>query len=625
MSFESLGHFAFTLINSELFFSPVYFLILQGDKGGSSTKLVGQFANQKDGCSADASNILGMFNATDTYDNLSEVFGIYYCQLAELLEIKTILVGGIERRLRIFIYGDYEFLCKYVGHMGPNSTYPCLWCNITLHELRKTTNGTPHCPRLRDKQWARNANWASSRTCEQYVQDYADMSALQGTRTITGHMFHSISKKSLIPLPESVEHIVPPSLHILLGLGVRFFNLVELECRKLDQGEMKDEDLEQYEDWKTASDKTKEVETEYLEAKGALESDEALLKSFERAQRGRNVTAPKTDPCSMPICALATSIPVEIDGNNVQWIRCSECGEGQSKGWYHAFCAGIKECDVTNPKYDSWTCQVCKKEISGPEDVIPCTKQRIITNKALTKQKEKAYLQEKKKLDKVYAQIARGRGHYEKMLNDRLEKDLGVKRQAYHSQCFVGNHCKKIIDNPETLMKDIPDGPVKVKFQGLFGRLRHIFSLFKADFLTQAEINALCFRCWDLGYYFPANFPGETIPPKLHMLICHIPEMAIRWKTIGLLSEHGLESLHASINSIKRIYHSVKDVEANMKLTLGSHQARGVTSKQGLTVRPENIRSCRKSEHCKGRYQIKVDEGRKVRKCSLCKHIVHVF
>ena len=110
----------------------------------------------------------------------------------------------------------------------------------------------------------------------------------------------------------------------------------------------------------------------------------------------------------------------------------------------------------------------------------------------------------------------------------------------------------------------------------------------------------LCIRCWDLGYYFPRHFPDETIPPKLHMLICHIPEIAMKFGTVGLLSEHGLESLHASINSISRVYASVRDKETNMKLVLGCHQQRGVTSKKGLDVQPEKARSCRKSSFCKG-------------------------
>ncbi|XP_072032273.1 uncharacterized protein [Amphiura filiformis] len=612
-------------INVHESFNDEIWLKVGGDKGGSSTKLVGQFANQKDGCSADATNILGMFNATDTYDNLSEVFGLYHSQIADLMDIKTIIVNGIEKRLRIFLYGDYEFLCKYMGHMGPASSFPCLWCNVTLQELRKNTDGEPHCPRLKNSRWANNANWARPKTREQYVQDYADMQAAAGGRTITGHMFHSISKKPLFPLPESIEHIVPPSLHILLGLGVRYFNLLELECRKLDQGNMADEDLAQYADWLTASADTKVAEIEYMEAKCALESDESLLKSFERAQRGRNVNAPKTDPCSMPICALASSIPEQVNRDNVQWIRCSWCGEGMAKGWYHAYCAGIKEDDVTNPAYDAWTCQVCKNEISGPEDVIPCQKERIISNKALTKQKEKVYLNEKKKLDKVYEKIARSRGQFEKKLNERLENDLGIKRQAYHSQCFVGNDCKKIVNHVEILLQDLPDGPVKNKFQGLFGRLRRIFSFFKADFLTPTEVKELCLRCWDLGYFFPANFPKESIPPKLHILICHIPEMAIRWKTVGLLSEQGLESLHASINSIKRVYASVRDKEEHMKLVLGCHQQRGVTSKEGFEVSPEKARTCRKSESCKGRYKVKEAGGKKERVCIKCNHVVYTF
>ncbi|XP_072037705.1 uncharacterized protein [Amphiura filiformis] len=563
-----------------------------------------------------------MFNATDTYNNLNEVFSIYYDQLAELMNMKTIVVNGVEKPLRIFLYGDYEFLCKYVGHMGPASSHPCLWCNITLQELRKPTSGEPHCPRVKENQWNQNANWAKPRSAEQYVQDYADLSSDSGTRPITGHMYHSISKRPLFPLCAGVDHIVPPSLHILLGLVVRYFNLLELECRKLDQGGLEERDLEQCAEWWAASEQAKKLENECSEAKSALAADEKLLQCFVRAKRGRNIKGLTSDPCSMPLCALASSVPAEVDRNNVQWIRCTRCGKGDEMGWYHAYCVGIKEAEIDLPCYNEWTCQVCTDEISGPDDVIPCQEERVTSNKALVKEKEAAYAKAKDKLDKVYDKIAKARGQYEKMLNERLENDLHVKRQAYHSQCFVGNHCKAIVDNPEVLLQDLPDGEMKNKFQGLFGRLRKIFKLFKADFLSEEEVRELCVRCWELGYFVPKNFPLQTVPPKLHMLICHVPEIAMKWKTIGLLSEHGLESIHAVINSMERVYCTVRDKTEHMRLVFGSHQQRTVTAKTGLEVPPVKIRVCRGDivPNCKGRYVTNTDK--KTRTCKQCKHVL---
>ena len=568
-----------------------------------------------------------MFNATDTYSNLSDVFSIYSTQLAELIQLKSILVNGVPKKLRVFLYGDYEFLCKYLGHMGPASSYPCLWCNITLSELRDQNGGIPHCPRLKHQGWKKNSNWAKARSSEQYIQDYADMSSeLENSeRTITGHMFHSIAKQPLFPMFEDIHHIVPPSLHILLGLVPRYFNLVELECRKLDLGSLDEADLTENDEWEAASKKAKEAESEFNEAKMALDADELLLQNFRRAERGRDLEGVATDPCSMSVCALASSIPDEVNVRDVKWIRCTKCGEGQEKGWFHAYCVGIREQDIDNPKYNHWECQICRGEVAGPESVIPYQEKRVASNKALVKAKQKTYNTLKKKLDEVFAKIAKERGFYEKALNERLENDLNVKRQAYHSQCFIGNHCQKIVEESNTLLRDLPEGPVKVKFIGLFGRLARILKLFKATFLTPAEVKELQIRCWDLGYFVPANFPEESTPPKLHMLVCHIPEVAEKWRTIGLLSEHGLESMHASINSMQRVYANVRDKRENMRLVLGCHQQRGLTSKKGLETPPEKARKCRGKALCKGKYKNITKEGKKVRMCKVCEHVVHTF
>ena len=603
----------------------VLFSSSQGDKGGSSTKLTAQFVNQINGNSADATNILAMYNGTDCYDNMSEVFSIYYEQLAELMTIRTINVNGRQKGLRIFLVGDYEYLTKYLGHMGPNSSYPCLWCNVSLTELRKPTNGNPHCPRVKDRQWAENANWARKRTTEQFVQDVADMKSDDGTRSITGHMYHSISKQPLFPLCDGIDHVVPPALHILLGLVVRYFNLLELECRKLDRGNLEEQDLVHNTEWQLASEKTKHAELELLEAKSELEADEVLLKGFVRAKRGRNLKGLTSDPCSMPICALTSSVPPEVDRTNVQWIRCTECGEGDEIGWYHAYCAGIKDSEVDDPKYNNWTCQICMGQVAGPNDVIPFQEQRVASSKALVKEKTAVYERNKKDLDKAFELASKNRGTFETALNSRLENDLKVKRQAYHSQCFVGNHCVKIVNNCETLLQDLPEGDVKTKFQGLFGRFRQIFHFFKAEFLQPHEIRALSIRCWELGYFFPTNFPLENIPPKLHILICHIPELAQKWKTIGLLSEQGLEGIHACMNSIERIYSTVRDKCEHMRLVFGCHQARNATSGEGIKVAPKNIRSCVRKElvnnkKCMGRYKMIGKE----KKCQICGHVLSI-
>ena len=177
----------------------------------------------------------------------------------------------------------------------------------------------------------------------------------------------------------------------------------------------------------------------------------------------------------------------------------------------------------------------------------------------------------KQELDKIFSDVIKTRGPIEEQLNHILENIVHVKRQTYHSQCFIGDHCKKILKHNGVLLDVLPDGDSKVKFRGLFGRMHRIFKYFQSRFLDPNEIKGLSILCWELGVWFPRNFPEETIPPKLHFLIGHIPEIAARWKTIGLLSEHGLESIHTNVNAINRTNCTVCDKKEHMRLVLGNH------------------------------------------------------
>ena len=221
-------------------------------------------------------------------------------------------------------------------------------------------------------------------------------------------------------------------------------------------------------------------------------------------------------------------------------------------------------------------------------------------------------------------QVRARRGTYEERLNEVLDS-IGVQRQAYHSQCFVGNHCKQILKHTESLLEVLPESEFRNNYIGLFKRMRSIFQFFQSRFLSDAEVQALKLRCWELGTWFPKKFPSQNISPKMHMLICHVPEFVEKWKTVGLLSEHGLESIHKDVNAIERIYCTVRDRKERMRLTVGNHQQRGNTSKAPIAVNLKDKKTCllREKTGCKGRYKMRFP-GSKERVCqnSKCGHVL---
>jgi len=54
------------------------------------------------------------------------------------LQDKCFTIGDKKKTIRIFLGGDYQFLCENYGHPGAASTHFCLFCPITLQEKRET-------------------------------------------------------------------------------------------------------------------------------------------------------------------------------------------------------------------------------------------------------------------------------------------------------------------------------------------------------------------------------------------------------------------------------------------------------------------------------------------------------
>lgn len=78
----------------------------------------------------------------------------------------------------------------------------------------------------------------------------------------------------------------------------------------------------------------------------------------------------------------------------------------------------------------------------------------------------------------------------------------------------------------------------------------------KAAFLTPVQVTSPTAACKKMGKLYENLFetPDATITPKLHIVVEHVPQFAGRFQNVGLISEHGLESLHAEANVTARRY-----------------------------------------------------------------------
>ena len=548
-----------------------------------------------------------MFDATDSVLNLQTVFSVFTEGfLALQREDYFITLGNTKYSLNVFLFGDYEFLCKTIGHVGASATYPCLWCYVRITDL--ANNKGVHSPMLWNdstQSFQQNPSWPAKRTVgdlqTDLIQNKEDPRRGGDPRANSSN-HHSIAHDPILPIVTDIDNIIPPSLHILLGLVVRYYKYLETYCRSVDQGSLRERDEELFLEWERASRNTKVVDEEYLQLRQQVCEEEEMLKSFKKALNFRGPH--KNVKCSMPLCAISACDAM----GNVEWVQCIQCGKDKDSGWYHLSCLRLTEQSVSLFS----VCPVCKGDISDEESVITFQKEQVNAKKKKMHSAKAKYEKAKSHLDNIYGKVLETRGPVEKRLNAILENDLKVTKQAYHSQCFVGNHCKIILEQSSKLLEVVHDVTVKQKLTLLFENLREIFSYFDSRFLTEEEVTKLCHLCWKFGSWFPLTFPEERIPPKLHFLIAHIPECALKWRTVGLLGEHGLESIHAALNAEERVYASVREKEQRLHHIFNQHGQRAMADKSRLAVVK---RKC-SVVGCGGRYRT-VSGVRKCQQCGL--------
>lgn len=183
-----------------------------GDHGGGSFKVMLQVANLQQANSKHNTNVITLVECKDTPENLRRILGPYKDQLAHL---QTMQWRG--KRLRLFFFGDYEFLTKVYGLSGAQAIHPCLYCTAARAQI--------HAPP------SHNEGNVSKRTLTQIKRDYQRHSR-SGKKKSTAKLFNNVIRKPLVEL--ELEQVAPPYLHILLGIVKKHHVMLEDECHALD-------------------------------------------------------------------------------------------------------------------------------------------------------------------------------------------------------------------------------------------------------------------------------------------------------------------------------------------------------------------------------------------------------
>lgn len=572
--FENVELFISNIFNSSfqqhktLTFEGVFedkcWLRVEIDKGGDSTKLILHPVNYTHGAHiVSDGHLLGYYQDTDDRDNISKYFKNQLDILGNM-EGSLINIGGQCRELKIFYIGDMKAQSLMMGHQGQAATYPCLYCMVEKSDLSNVT--ALHHP---------NETRFPSRSLNDYLEDVImnhneivdEPGNLELNARKVGKNHGSITGHPIINLKE-ISQLVPPFMHIMLGVFNKFFKVLVDYLQKQDNcSQLFEEDNStSYEEKNITYETNKKMYGKNLTGYVTISNSESRLEACHKGDFNQNLILAKAQgncskmghedfvECSAPLC-----ITQDIE-DNVDWIVCINCED-----WWCMQCAALSEDDSKS----DWYCEKCLQgEISVPLllDTFADRKKiklaQLMENNNNVSTSSIALRMSKNLLKDKRSPSVRA-------LFQTINKEYGVHQQTYHSNAFVGNHCMKMLKNPYYLVQNILDESKQHNFYYLFITLNQIFQIMLASKqLSEEEIISLEDEILDFAKCMKDLFPEVTLTPKMHVLMHHVVDFAQKYKTCGLLSEQSLEHSHAVINRQDRILKNVQQKQKRIKLLM---------------------------------------------------------
>ena len=181
-----------------------------GDHGKNSLKFTLQIANLEKPNARHNTVVIAIASVRDTHDNM-----VRFLEGGLASDLKALQSHSWRNKsLKVFLNGDYEFLCKMYGLSGPQGTYPCLWCLMPRRDMHEPSG---QC---------------QQRSLESLLADNSAFVAdSSGKKEVA--KFHNALHTPLLNI--DLDSVAPPYLHILLGVVLKHHKLLEDAAHNLDQ------------------------------------------------------------------------------------------------------------------------------------------------------------------------------------------------------------------------------------------------------------------------------------------------------------------------------------------------------------------------------------------------------
>ena len=229
--------------------------VFGGDKGGHSTKF--HFSIGASGVTTSAYDvkIFAIYEAADSRDNMRKILHPFYNTIKDMQHPDFRLQG---RKIKFFLNGDFKNLDLLLGHQGSGARYPSLKDEVERVHLREHGD-VPHTPEtcplvLRTVDEIR----------EHHVVNVVDdrMNVSDQAMALRGKLHKSIVSSLVFPI-SSLGNVVPPVLHITLGIVLKMFNMLVEHVKSQHSASNEPRNDENNKKWQEKSEELLGRETEF--------------------------------------------------------------------------------------------------------------------------------------------------------------------------------------------------------------------------------------------------------------------------------------------------------------------------------------------------------------------------
>ncbi len=205
---------------------------------------------------------------------------------------------------------------------------------------------------------------------------------------------------------------------------------------------------------------------------------------------------------------------------------------------------------------------------------------RTLRHEADTLEQRKVSLESKLEFPK------KGTGPVTASLDESLNKH-GIERQAYHGNCFIGNHCHKylqekvytgVLDDMVETCKSLTGNPdiieqaeeIREKYKKTYKLYSEVYKLIMhSNYIPASDLQKIQAAIDRFLLHYRTAFPSASIPLKFHLIEDHVVPWLKRYPFgFGLMGEQGAESVHAQVNRIKRRYVAMRSGTKRLQSTI---------------------------------------------------------